>query len=165
MQNDLPVICCPYQLANKQQRFVGQLPLAAMSRLATLIENTEGLVDVELDFKFDEDNRCVITGNISGQVRVICQRCLIPMTVLITAQFSLTPVVDEQETLHTVRDYEPILLKEGKISIATLVEDELLLNMPYLPAHDTAECHSIQQQHLSDTRVGHNAFKVLAALK
>jgi uncharacterized protein len=66
-----------------------------------------------------------------------CQRCLTPISVPLTVNRSFRFVADE-ETAAALDDEseEDVLALDPAFDLATLVEDELLMEIPLVPRHD-----------------------------
>ena len=88
--------------------------------------------------------------------------------------FRLAMIESEAEIERLGEEYEPLLLDDSLVSVAELVEDELLLCLPIVPKHDTEECNAnshvednIEQSSdiESESKPKKNPFAALADLK
>ena len=51
-----------------------------------------------------------------------------------------SPVHSDEEAQRLPENYDPLLLTDETLPLATLVEEELLLSMPIITRHKLAEC-------------------------
>jgi len=111
-------------------------PLAGFVRLAELLATTEGVARVRLAFA---DVGGVPTGVLELRAEAVlnCQRCLgqLRRTVESTSRLAFVP----SEDAPVPADHEAIAGDPERVDLAMLVEDELLLSLPLVPAHRADE--------------------------
>lgn len=134
----LPSRIDPWRLAAEGGRLDGALALAALPRLVTALNRADGVVKVALVAGVDRQGVHFIAGVMHTEVELVCQRCLEPLRVALDATVSLGLVHGEAEADRLPEEYEPLLVPEGNLGVADLVEDELLLALPRIPRHDDA---------------------------
>lgn len=134
----LPERVNPWQLAVESGRLDGELALAELPRLAALLDHADGMVNVALEAGIDGDGLRFIRGRLQAEVELVCQRCLGSLRLPIVATVSLGLARGEAEFDRLPDEYEPLLVPERDIAIASLVEDELLLALPQIPRHEDA---------------------------
>ena len=72
-----------------------------------------------------------------AQVRLQCQRCLLPMHEALSTQRSFLFVSDEAEASQLDEEMEDdVLVLPARLDLADLVEDELILALPLVPRHE-----------------------------
>ena len=99
------------------------------------IEASSGEIAVELAFSINEEGKRVVTGNARGDVSLVCQRCLEPVSVPVECDISLAIVWDE-EAAKALPDYlDPWITGEGVADFYEMIEEELLLNLPAVAYH------------------------------
>lgn len=117
--------------------------LSQLPRLLDSVADTAGEVSLLLLGGLDAHGRPSLEVRIHGELRVLCQRCLLPMKIPleigdtlcfgedIRAEVSDRSVfdVDEEECLPMVRH----------IDLVELLEEEVLLSLPMLPRHAVCE--------------------------
>ena len=140
MKDRLPEHIEPLRLARSHRLLSGQLPLRRMRRLAESIEDETGDIDVELEFDVDMNGIAILEGHITCSIQLRCQRCMQQMTWPIDVVFRLGLVESEAEIDALGEQYEPLLLEDDLVSIADIVEDELLLALPIVPRHEEDKC-------------------------
>ena len=140
MSERLPVQIDPIRLADEGVRLQGELSVSDMSRLQAFFAPSSRPAVVTVDLQFERAAQDVrrMQGTIHVRAEMLCQRCLKPLAVEVTAKPFLTLLqsdvaTDDGETLQVTA---PIRLRE-------LVEDELILVMPMFPVHVGTECASL----------------------
>ncbi len=136
----LPQQIDPFRLAETGRSLAGPLPLAGLDRLAPLLAADGGEVEVELSFARAPQGGHVAEGTVRGRLRLVCQRCLQPVTVEVDIPVRLAFVHHEAEMAGLGPEYEPCLVGEDALRLADMVEDELLLALPQVPMHPPEAC-------------------------
>ena len=126
-----------------------------------------GAAQVELAFARDEGGRAFVEGRVQAQVELRCQRCLEPMSQLLDAPFRLGLVADEEEAECLPPELEPLMLSQGPMVLAALIEDELLLALPIVALHQAPHpcADTVGQEQAPAQTKRENPFAVLAQLK
>jgi len=136
----LPATIDPIQLAARGARLTGTLPLKSMPRLAQTCLDGSGDVFVDLSFERGEGEKVLLMrGTLRVNLRVTCQRCLDGMDLQIEAAPWLL-LLRPEEGQDRLDDETDILVTDKPLSLSALVEDELLLALPMVPAHALSEC-------------------------
>jgi DUF177 domain-containing protein len=136
----LPHHIQPKRLAEQRKTLQGSLNLKLFQRLAGLISNLVGTVNVQLEFGQDEQGLSFVRGQADTILPMQCQRCMGAMDWPLKISISLSPVFSETASKELPECYEPLLLQEDKIGLVDLIEEELLLNLPLVPKHEK-NCH------------------------
>ena len=165
MAEHLPEFIDPLVLVEKRSEFKGSLPLSQMSRIQELLFDREGEVGFEL--RFGKEGRiAAVTGSVRAELQLQCQCCLgsIPWTVNSVVSLGVVRSIDEADLLP--ESYEPLLLDEDSLSLADIVQEELLLAIPTIPQHE--RCGPVgppAQETAPEPPKRPNPFAVLANLK
>ena len=89
----------------------------------------------QLDLRGRPQLHCALSGN----VQLLCQRCLRPVDVTVSSDrlLYLAGSEAEAERLEATLAEEDIevLVVDGALDLAGLVEDEVLLTLPLVPMH------------------------------
>lgn len=78
-----------------------------------------------------------LTGSFTAPLEARCQRCLDWMALKLEREFSLD-VLTRLPQQEPEDDY--VYAENGRLAVITLIEDEILLACPMIPAHDAAAC-------------------------
>lgn len=135
----LPSRIDPWRLTAEGGRLEGELALADLPRLAAALNRADGLVNVTLAAGVDSRGVRFIRGAVQAGIELVCQRCLGPLRLALDVPVGLGLVHSEAEADRLPEEYEPLLVPEGVIGVADLVEDELLLALPHIPRHDDVQ--------------------------
>jgi len=168
MSQGLPATIEPLRLAELGRAIEGKMPLSRLRRLSDLLVDTAGDVEVSLEFIEEAPRRPVVRGSLRAALRLACQRCLEPLDVPVAIPVRLVIVRSEAEAERLDEGEDPLVAGEHPVSLAELIEDELLLALPQVPVHPWAVCGSAVEA----TRAGEehavtppNPFAVLEALR
>lgn len=164
MSPDLPRIIDPGKFADSGEQLEGRLPIRELGRVNELVAKPDGSVDFNLFFGRNDKGNVVITGDLAGDLTVICQRCLNPMPLHIESRIHVGVVDDPEQMAALADDLEPVITEDRKVSLLRLIEEELLLALPLAPAHELTECPGSS---LLDTHTARkeSPFAILKTLK
>jgi uncharacterized protein len=141
MSKGLPELIYPHQLARSGRSLQGQIPVARMWRLAETLCSTAGEIVIDLRFGRGNQEHLCIQGTIHSELRLICQRCLGPLSWSADCEvrLALVPAAIPQGRLES--GYEPLIAQEDSpLSVVAMVEDELILALPLVPMHPKNVC-------------------------
>lgn len=162
----LPVSVELSKLTTRGAEISGQLALSKLLRLEHVLSESSGVADVTLEFYTDEQRRRRITGSVKAELSIFCQRCLGPMPYLVDIEVCVAAVMDEDKAAQLPREIDPVIVVEDMLNLHELVEEELLLSLPFVSFHDE-QCAKIVKDDApepvapSDTR---RPFEGLGAL-
>ncbi len=155
--------------------FVGSCSLERLPRFADCLASPDGEVSGKLRFGLTGTGRRVITGSVSATVEVVCQRCLEPLSLELadTIQLALVESESESQSDSLEAAWDPWMVDGPKISIASLLEEQLMLCMPLVSYHRDERCvkaleYQQRKEPLDDSsgdRAAKNPFEVLKVLK
>ena len=166
MSERLPERIEPLSLAETGRTLCGIVSVAAMRRLAPLLAVPEGELAVDLRFGIDADRIHTLTGTVRGRLQLVCQRCLGPMELPVDLEISLGMVRDAAEGERLPPRYEALMVAAEPMTLAEIVEDELLLAMPIVALHqDAARCSVPERYRRTAAAERKNPFAVLAQWK
>ena len=155
--------------------FEGSCSLERLPRFADCLASPDGEVSGKLRFGATGTSRRVITGSVSATVEVVCQRCLEPLSLELadTIQLALVESESESQSDSLEAAWDPWVVDGPKISIASLLEEQLMLCMPLVSYHPDKRCvkaleYQQRKEPLDDSsgdRAAQNPFEVLKVLK
>ncbi len=144
MSQRLPEFIEPYRLAENRRILKGQLSITSMKRLAPLLADTAGDVELSLTFDVDETGQANVKGSVTANLKLQCQRCMQAMDYSIRARVSLAFIRTEEQAQDLPSHYEPSIVEE-ELLLPELVEDEIILALPAVPLHDPDSCSAAMQ--------------------
>lgn len=121
--------------ADERRRFELAIPVARMERIAELLVRDDGMVTGNVAFS-REEGRIIAEVTLAAQLAPRCQRCLEPMLLPIESSSRVALLESEEAAAGVPPELETALAPEGRVRLADLVEEELLLAMPAAPRHE-----------------------------
>lgn len=116
----------------------GTMPLSGFARLRDLLASDAGEVAYEIEGLRDERARPCLRLKVRGMLQLRCQRCLEPMACEVDEETLLVLAATQAEIeADPVDSQAPDRALAGRaMPVAGLVEDELILALPYAPRHE-----------------------------
>lgn len=117
----------------------GVWPLGDFPRLRDMLASGAGEVAYEISGVRDERGRPALRVKVRGTLTLRCQRCLEPMPFPVQADATLVLAATLAEIHAEPADtHAPDRVVAGKeMPVRDLVEDELILALPYAPRHES----------------------------
>jgi uncharacterized protein len=123
------------KLADSRAAFEFEIPVAELPDMPPEFGAGDGQVQAQLRFG-REQGFAVADVELRGQLQLICQRCMAPMQLTVEARSPVLVVETEREAEEAPAGWETFLAPEGRLSLAALVAEEVLLAIPIVPLHD-----------------------------
>lgn len=146
----------------------GNLSLSRMPRLCAVLADSGGQVRVDLQL-FKEGGLAVVNGRVHASLGLTCQRCFGPLRYPVDASMRLAWSGSPQAAAQVPVSYEPLDSGSGRVKLAELVEDELLLALPLVARHVKADDCSAQPARRTETggvaAPGTRPFEILQTLR
>lgn len=155
-------------------------PIRNFTRLVDMLESPLdvsewGNVEIDLNCFIDEQGKRRIDGHVQAEVMIPCQRCLQAMPFRIDSEFAVAAVWTEEQAENLPKHLDAYVVGEGPQDLRGLIEDELIICLPYVSYHELEDC--VATPHLEtgadEVRAAESAapaekenpFKVLERLK
>ena len=116
------------------------------------------VIDFVLAGEINERGKPELRLAVDGSVRLECQRCLGNVDLPLRFEVRLELAASEAELLTADDDIERVVAGR-EMSVAVLVEDEVILALPMVPKHE--QCRVAEAKRGAEP----SAFQALAALK
>jgi DUF177 domain-containing protein len=137
----------------------GEIAVSALPRLADMLAKADGELTYIICGRQEAD-RDILELALQGVCTLRCQRCLeeLEYPVSLVSRLWLLPAdrLDEAD-----EDEMDAIEADPKLDVLALVEEELLLALPFSPMHPVGECAPATP----DLRLKDSPFAVLAGLK
>jgi uncharacterized protein len=136
-----PPVIDAIEFARKGLEIHDTIALSQFSRLSDALASSEGKLSYKLAGYIGADKKPGLRLAMQGDVQLTCQRCLEPLGFEVNVDGDFTLVTDEgqipsQDEEGDIKDY---LLASPQMSVIDLLEDELLLALPFAPKHEACE--------------------------
>jgi uncharacterized protein len=171
MSSGLPEFLDLARVTRQPLEQAGRIRIGKMPRLCAVLSDNGGDARVRLQAQDDGSGRIIVQGEAQADLTLICQRCLQPMQQYVSAGFRLAWVRDEDTAAAMQTETcDPLLSADGRVRLAELVEDELLLALPIVALHELETCDAGSNLHdahaeAPGTPAKQNPFAVLEQLK
>jgi uncharacterized protein len=131
-----------FRLAARGEAIVGEVDIAGRERVADRIAPRQGAVPIEwrIEGGCDTLARPRLTITVHGGVGLTCQRCLQRFDLELDQRSEVLVARDEAELRRLDAEEHEVLLASAPLDALTLVEDEVLLSLPFAPMHPPGEC-------------------------
>jgi uncharacterized protein len=140
----------------------GEIAVSALPRLADMLAKSGGTLTYIIRGRQEAD-RSILEVTLQGVCTLRCQRCLdeLEYPVNLASRLWLLPAdrLDEAETEDD--DELDAIEAETRLDVLALIEEELLLALPFAPMHAEGKCAPA----MNDLKQKDSPFAVLAGLK
>lgn len=133
MSNHLPRRVDVARQVQARSIYEGALPLADLRRLRGSLAATDGEVSYVAEFGKDAFGVAFLALHVDAGLPLVCQRTLETFVQPVSIDQRLGLVASEADEAALPAEYEPLLVTEGDLSIADVIEDELILALPVVP--------------------------------
>lgn len=153
--------------ARSAQQMHGELPFALMDRLrSSLHGGASGSIEYWVRGGLDAQRRPILCIDIKGMLNLQCQRCLASLEYPLRLSNTLRLLQPGEDAGPESEDPGSADIVEAvpEMNVAVLIEDEILLGLPFAPRHPEGECPDTAgiMRHAADEA---SAFAKLAALR
>jgi uncharacterized protein len=97
-----------------------------------------------------EQRRILAEVDVTADLQLFCQRCLQPMHLPVASHSRVLLLESEAEAGEVSPEMETALAPEGRLRLADLLEEELLLALPAAPRHPEGQCPDGTPDELQD---------------
>ena len=158
-----------FDLALRQGALAGTVDVATMERAIDRLAPEGGASDVSwrITGTTDAMGRPALEIRLDGSVPLECQRCLQPFAWPVAQCTTLLLARDERElaVLDAEDDEHEVLLANAPQDAMTLIEDEVLLVLPFAPRCERVACAGTPLVAHDPAAPRASAFAALAGLK
>jgi uncharacterized protein len=133
MSREYPDWISPGRAAEGKRIFSGSIPIARMKRLAALLVDAQGDASFIAAFRTDLDKRVIIDLQVEAALPLVCQASLEVYDEQVKRRAELVVIDDDNEQADLPDNLEPVLTENGRLAMASLVEDDLILGLPQIP--------------------------------
>ena len=136
------------EFARKKLEIHGTIKNSQLLRARDLMSSHAGTVEWTLSGSVGLDGKSKLTLLIKGVSQMPCQRCLESVSVDLNLKSEFILVRDESEIPSEDDDVDEYdyLVADAEMDVLALVEDEVLLTLPYAPKHSAEDCSVKSEQ-------------------
>jgi len=141
------------KLGRENRKLEGTIPVSSFLRLKASLEKDIGQVNLKIEFRKGRKHTTRLIGNASADLRMMCQRCLSEMSYKVDVSVRYTVVNTEEALIELSEEEDGILCIEDRMTLVSIFEDELIVNLPMVMMHELEE--SLEQVSVGeDNKVG-----------
>lgn len=141
----------------------GKFSLSELPRLSDLLASNRGILEYSLlGLASNKGNPPMLVLSLDAECFLTCQRCLGEMSypVHLHRRFALQAHGQSSAVDDETDEYD-VIEAESELDVLSLIEDELLLSLPYAAKHPEGDCQPIVEV----TKKVSSPFAVLEKLK
>lgn len=157
-----------FQFARLGRKAQGEQPIMQFQRLVSdLPDQPETKVAWQVQGSTDTQGQLFLDLQVQASPAMVCQCCLKPVVVPVAVN-NRVQVVGSEDQLDTDDDPDALerILGSNRFDIRALIEDELILALPYVPRHDVCPQPLGRQDQEEPPEAGRpSPFAVLGQLK
>jgi DUF177 domain-containing protein len=154
------------EFAGAAKELRGKIPVAEFVRLRDCLSDTSGDVEFIVRGGRNKERRPILMLEIGSDLRLQCQRCLGTVHHRLDVRSMLLLVRPGEDLSENAEDPEApdCIEADQQLDVGQLVEDEILLSLPFAPRHADDGCQSALGGSGGETRRP-SSFAKLAELK
>ena len=133
-----PLIIDSGEFAREGLSLSGEIALRDLQRVLGSVQSDTGVIRYALQGGVDKLQRRYLRLSVTGEVSLLCQRCMLPFAFAIDSD-SLLTLFDNEIDIDAASEQDETLegiLADREQSVVDLIEDEILLALPLAPKHD-----------------------------
>jgi len=141
----LPVEVDPFKLVEQGRIFEGRIPQGDFPRIKELLCESDNsnddvkIIEVNLEFTRTDTRLPVIRGAIKAELQMTCNRCLEPTDLTIDTAVEVVLVSSDEQAERLQDSFDIWLIEDQNLFLQDFIEDEILLAMPIVIAHEDCE--------------------------
>ena len=139
-----PLVINNIEFARKALELHDRIAVSQFSRLQDLLNSADGMLDCRLKGSVNAAGKATLALQVRGEVQLQCQRCMEPFVFSLGIDETYVIVTDEAMIPISIEDEataeEDFIVADAQMRVLDLIEDEVLLALPYAPKHDDAIC-------------------------
>ncbi len=173
----LPVEIDPFRLVDQGRVFDGRIPLGDFPRLKEQLfegagdnDINDNIVTVHIEFTRTDTRLPMVRGTISSELQMTCQRCLKGKTEFFEAALEVVLVSSDAQAEKLQEGFDTWLVEEQQIFLRDFIEDEILLALPLVIAHEECDAarkliEALPEDESDESQEKSNPFAALKDLK
>ncbi len=133
MSREFPDWVNPWKAAEGNRIYRGTIALGKMDRLVPLLAEQSGQATFEAGFTQDGLGFATIRLQVSAKLSLLCQASLERYLQSVERQSLLAVIENIEQQDRVPGHYETVWIDSGRLEFLSLVQDELILEVPQVP--------------------------------
>lgn len=130
----------PRDYARSRRRWKGAVPLSEFTRLVSEFGTGKAQVEIELEFYLDGNQRVRVKGYAQVRSSLLCKQCLNHVDANLHAEIDAYLMTSLELDKETSMQIDVIEYENHPVSIVELVEDDLIMSIPWRACSDDSNC-------------------------
>lgn len=149
------MVIIPKEYGRAGRIWSGRVASNRFIRFCEEVSSVEDYVTVELRFGQDGHGRTTVNGSASVSCGLPCHRCAADMQHRINAEIDARIVHTETQASEIGDNIDVIVCDQGAVEVNTLIEDDLILSIPWqvCPSNEACEIDDAEE-YLDDSKSG-----------
>lgn len=152
----------PWLFAKYQGQFLGEISLKNSANLADWVKDCSTIC-FELNGIVDEYQQKRLSGKISAELILECQRCLEPLPYPMNQSFDYVLIKNIAQE-NNITDDSETLICEDYLDVAWFIEEEFLLSLPMVAKHQNCSMPNFKKD-TSDNLIKNQSDNPFSMLK
>ena len=140
----------------------GELPVAGFERIQDGLTQNVGVIRYRIEGRLGKRNRPQLHLQLDGVLSLCCQRCLegVEYSLQVSNVLEFVDNEDELTQEEIEDDSRDFLPAQSEVDVVALIEDEIILDLPSAPRHESCVLPASEQDAPEDS-----PFAVLKGLR
>lgn len=133
------------EFASARASLKGTVPVSGFPRLRDVLALDAGEIAYSINGERDEQGRPALQVSVRGTLQLRCQRCLeaMPYEIELEQRLVLAATQAEIDAERTDPAGPDRVLAGKEMAVRELIEDELILAVPFAPRHENCAAHGV----------------------
>ncbi|HEY4139008.1 MAG TPA: YceD family protein [Casimicrobiaceae bacterium] len=128
-------------MSRERESLSGTVDAAALFRLSDRLTDAHAPIEWRIEGTADAIGRPALAVELEGAVMLECQRCLGPLEWPVEQRTELLLARDDDEAARLdANSASEVLIAATPLDTQTLIEDELVLALPFVARHPDGSC-------------------------
>ncbi len=133
--------------AHNGRELRGIVPLIEMPRLQDMLATPEGEISYVVRGLPEKDGKPMLEVTVDGRCQLRCQRCLngFAYPLKLVSRLQLAQADELNEFSVEENDEVDSITADKRLDVLNMIEEEILLSLPFAPKHLLGECKSVAE--------------------
>ncbi len=131
--------------ARGAEELSGETAVGDLTRLHDALADNTGAISYRLSGFVNADEKFSLRLSVSGDLKLICQRCLGPLDFRIDSEREFELVAQGMELSDPAEEADDVeqIYADPKLDVIVLIEDEVILSLPMVSSHEPGKCQAV----------------------
>ena len=131
--------------ARESEELSGQAAIENLTRLHDALADKTGAISYRLRGFVNAEEKPTLRLSVSGDLKLVCQRCLAPVDFRIDSEREFELVAQGTELSDPADEADDVeqIYAEPNLDVVVLIEDEVILSLPMVSSHEPGRCQGL----------------------